>query len=305
VATTALAIELTETWEHELGSRASGALLGADIYLIRTSPRPHGECVADLRQQVHFAYFAFLLSSGFVSHDPAYLISGVAGEQSASLKEFAVYPAALSPSGAPPGRCTEKSLMLAFKRAEALASVYAAGVQPRFGRVMFAFLQAITYRELDRRLHQFVRCTEGFIHPGKHGLKRRFVDRGQLLLGNGIAQREVLTNLWDLRSVTEHLHGPFEAISATGERARRLALLRRAIEAEILARYSIESFVDQPKLWEHFESPASAEAFWALSGKMQRALWGEKLNLSILAHHFDPNAIPDRDLGLEGENPSV
>ena len=195
-ATGSLAIELSEAWKHELGAKAAGRVVGASIYIVRTSALPHETVAAELRQQVHFAYFAFLLSVGFVRHEPAYLISGTADADKASVKEYAVYPAALPPPGAPLGKCTIAALNLAFRRAVALRKIFEADTHARFGRILFAFLQGITYREMDRRLHQFVAvASEGFMHPGRSGLKKRFVERAQLLLGRGTAQRDLLTNL--------------------------------------------------------------------------------------------------------------
>jgi hypothetical protein len=300
-ATCALSLQLSEAWKHELGTKATGPVLGASIYLIRTSNQPYDDVRENLRQQVHFAYYAFLLSSGFIRHDPAYLISGTANADHASLKDYAIYPGALSPAGAPLGKVTKASIERSFHRAAAFQSLFQADKHPRFGRVLFAFRQAVTYPELDRRLHEFVRCTEGFIHPGQHALKRKFVERGQLMLGRGSKQRELLTHLWNLRSVTEHLHGPFREITEIGERARRLVLLRRAIEAESLARYSIETFLDRSSLWPHFESDATAESFWARGDRKRRSLWGEKLAIGLLDDHFDPDAISNGDLGILGE----
>ena len=30
-------------------------------------------------------------------------------------------------------------------------------------------------------------------------------------------------------------------------------------------------------------------------------MWGDKLDIALLNHHFHPDTIPDKDLGLEGE----
>jgi hypothetical protein len=304
-ATSALKVELSEAWRADLGSKTTARVTAAGFYILVTSAEAHDEVFRQLRQQVHFAYFTCLLSVGFIDHDLSYLLDGRVEDGKMSVKNYAEYPRVLCPSQAPRGKLTKAALERGFVRAKAVSQLFENAAHPRFGRILFAFLQALTHRELDRRLHQFVRCVEGFVYPGRSGLKKRFVERAQLFIGQGSVQRSLLTNLWDVRSVVEHLHGPFEAIDAPGERGRRLRLLRRAIEAEAIARHCIETFLDHPQLWEHFTTNAAAENFWQLSGKKRRDLWGASLELSMLDYHFDEADIDNRALGLEGETPGA
>jgi hypothetical protein len=295
----ALRLPLSRPLRRQIGTRASADIAGADLYLVATC-----RCGIDaerepLRRLAHWAYFSLLLSVGFVRHGRAYMLDGYATPTRLRDIGIAEYDPALIPKGSPPARIRPSELRRAFRRTRAVQQLFTGGLHPRFGRVMAAFLHAVGMHALDRRLHQAVRCVEGFVHPGQSGLKKRFAERCQLFLGRGDAMKAFLEELWDLRSVVEHLHGPFRIITEPGERERRLVLLRRTIEAESLARYCIETFLDTPGLWPHFANEAAVEAFWALPQTKQRAIWGPRLDLAQLDLHFDPAAITNADLMLE------
>jgi hypothetical protein len=77
-------------------------------------------------------------------------------------------------------------------------------------------------------------------------------------------------------------------------------LLRRAIQAESLARHCIETFLDRRQLWPHFRDEVTIEKFWALPQRRTRLLWGDPLDLSWLQQSLDPSRIADVHLGIGG-----
>lgn len=295
----ALRLPLSRPLRRRIGTRASADIAGADLYLVATCRCGIDADREPLRRLAHWAYFSLLLSVGFVRHGRAYMLDGYAAPTRLRNVGIAEYNPVLTPVGSPPARIRSSELRRAFRRARAIERLFAGGLHPRFGRVMATFLGAAGTHALDQRLHQAVRCVEGFVHPGQSGLRKRFAERCQLFLGRSAAMKAFLEELWDLRSVVEHLHGPFRIITEPGERERRVALLRRTIEAESLARYCIETFLDTPGLWPHFADEAAVEAFWALPQTKQRGIWGARLDLAQLDLHFDPAVISNADLRVE------
>lgn len=288
-----LELPVSPSLRNEIGRRAAGSIENADLYVVAVGP-PTTD-IENLRLLVHWCYFCTVVSCGFMWHADANLVDGVVTDVGPNIKNYAVYEATSRPHGAPAGRLDGATLTRALERYSAVKAIEKAG-HLRFGRVLYAFLRAMVITELDERLHQSVRVVEGFVHPGKNGLRKRFTERSQLFLTRSADHKLLLEHLWDLRSVVEHLHGPFAAINAPGERDRRLTFLLRSIQAESLARYCIEQFLDRPQLWPHFANDGAAEHFWALPQRRQRELWGERHRLDWLDHHFDPTQISDAAL---------
>lgn len=179
--------------------------------------------------------------------------------------------------------------------AKSISSFADAGEYNRFWRITHAFYDGVRSPEAGYRIHQFVRCIEGLIVPEQGRTEKQFTSRTELFVGP--RHHGVMKHLYRIRSSLEHLHGPLAEISESDERARRLCLMERAVQAEAVARYAIRRLLTTSSLQSHFETDAAIEAFWTLPEDQRRAAWGSPMDLDAVV--FDESYITNEDLGLE------
>jgi hypothetical protein len=130
------------------------------------------------------------------------------------------------------------------------------------------------------RLHQFVRAIEAVIKPSTGRSRNDFAHRGQTIALNNAETREVLLQMYDLRSLVEHLNVPTDALppGSTAEQQRRL-VDRRTRQADLLARHVFVRILESPELLATFRTDEQIDAFWRMDHGERVRLWGERLDI--------------------------
>jgi len=134
--------------------------------------------------------------------------------------------------------------------------------------------------EVGDRVHQFVRALEGVIKPRIGGSRNDFAHKGQTLALNNAETRDVLLQLYDLRSHVEHLNVPTDALSPGGTEAQRREIVnRRTRQADALARFAFIRILESPELLEMFRTDAQVGTFWRTDYRQRVRLWGDRLDI--------------------------
>ena len=131
------------------------------------------------------------------------------------------------------------------------------------------------------RLHQFVRWLEGLVLPLRGRTKKHFAHRCQTFAGAGEATRNLLSEAYDLRSATEHLHPPEEALQRDYPPGRREDVcLQRTRQMQRLACHAYSRLLREPVLRRrYFRTDDELGAFWKLPDDRRRELWGPALDI--------------------------
>jgi hypothetical protein len=139
---------------------------------------------------------------------------------------------------------------------------------------------------IDERLHQFVRCAEGFAATPNKRSGHHFATRlARVCAGRA---RPYLEEMYLIRSSVEHLHGPFARLPKRLSKRQALVRLQiRTVQAEALARYLLVRYFLDSALWPHFANRDAASRFWELSPSKLQALWEGRLGLAAIAEEFD------------------
>jgi hypothetical protein len=133
--------------------------------------------------------------------------------------------------------------------------------------------------EAGARLHQLVRTVEALVKPAQGNSREQFAHRGQALSRANAESREVLLQLYDLRSAVEHLNVPHDVLPGTTEAQRIATANHRTRQADILARFSLIRVLESPIMFNTFRTDADIEEFWRLRDHARADLWGERLDL--------------------------
>jgi len=298
LATSELPLLLPDHWKERLGTLAYREIDQALLYLITTSaeaPEVDGTGEENLQLKLYRFYVGLMISTDFFAHGRATLLTGEVVEKRATITGRSEYPPTSGILGAPAARITLGKLARAARIAAAIERLATGERHWRVARTITAFLEAARSRYLDEKVHQYLRVVEGFVHTGRTRIKKTFSERSQFFTNRH--HKALLDELWDIRSVVEHLRGPYESIAAPTERERRLLLIRRGLESEVLARYCLTVFLETQSLLPVFED-ALIEDFWRMPEKERRKLWQVCVDVQAFSEELLLDHLTDVDLGL-------
>lgn len=143
-----------------------------------------------------------------------------------------------------------------------------------------AFQAGAQQTEPAYRLHQFVRTVEAFMPAAVRGAND-FVKCGSSLLKPDSRNGDVLKQMYDLRSATEH-HRPFDqrALPAVGN-PNDIAM-QRTRQAETLAREVLRRFICGARdVRPHMKDESSLDNFWRNSQQISQ-VWGTPLDINAV-----------------------
>lgn len=218
-------------------------------------------------------------------------LSGAHRDTEIDVRSVADLDAAWWPYGIEHPPVSEARLREAADLAVALAEMPSPGKYGRLWRIAHAFYDGLRSPDPGRRIHQFVRCVEGFILPDAGATERQFKSRTEVFVGP--RDHALTEQLYKVRSAVEHLHGPEKEVAGSTDRERGLVVVQRAVEAEALARYCIRHLLLNRTLWPHFESDSALASFWALDAGARNKTWGQPLKLASVSAGFKPDLVPD------------
>lgn len=273
--------DIPKSWIDTLGEIQLERIRSSRLFIAAVQPSEHPHVLDDeseiLRAAAHRLYFSALILVGAVQHAPGFCCTGGVQNGRVEIRQSSTYPMVHRTLGAPHGLLT---VGLA-KRAARMSAVIARIGRDEFSRtwrVTHALYQGLRENQLGERLHQFVRCVEGFIKPKQGQTRQQFKQRTRLFLGPG--QGELAGILFDIRSAVEHLHGPLGAVPFKREAEKHEYLARYTWVAELTARHCLIRLLETPDLMAHFQTDEALDRFWTeLTDTDRRALWGDPIDL--------------------------
>lgn len=295
-----LPTKLPDHWEKWIGSIRSRRIARAQLIIAVVADSKHPEILDDenrrLQEIAYQLFWGFLLTGFFRVNGEPIRITGAHDGTQLDVRSIGEFEQPIWLFGSPIDRMTEARAREAFELARAIDLLPGKGKLARFGRVLHAFWAGILSDEAGNRLHEFIRCVEGFIYPDTGQTKRQFKSRTELFIGP--RHHDLIDELYELRSAVEHLHDPLELLTSLSPRDRRLCLLQRAMESESLARYCIARLLSSSAIWPRFEDDSALEEFWKLDQPKRVSEWGSELDFAAVSRAFDSTYIEDADLGL-------
>jgi len=122
------------------------------------------------------------------------------------------------------------------------------------------FYGTLTPNDDGDRLHQLVRAVEATVRPGIGRSRNQFA---QTFTTADAETRDVLGQLYDMRSHVVHMHPVVDVLPEGDEAARIAAVNRRTRQADVLARDVLLNIDD----------------LWRMSDADRQELWGPRLDI--------------------------
>lgn len=297
VASTALPGKPDPHWREWIGTIRAEQLEEADLYvgskMASKTPDILDAENQELQQRTLCLYWAVHLTGFVRAHNRPFNFTGTMRDTGLNVRSIGEMGSPKFVEGTPllSSRIDVQRLNEAAELASNIRQLYEVKGYPRFKRVFNAFTSSINEGFADVRLHQFVRCVEGFILPEIGKTKKHFKQRSELFLGT--EHTALLEELFDLRSQAEHLHDVLDFFPVSSRKTKYLLLFQRAFEAEAIARYCISRFVSKPDLWPYFQNDDTLREFWQLEPKVRGQLWGEPMAMQAISSQFESSHIAD------------
>jgi hypothetical protein len=272
-------------WSQWIGSITADRLRQANVIFLREE---HPETRAAAQIQQHFdkeltQLFYMLQLSGVIEYDSAYLLTGVVHDGAPQIQQISDFHTFYPSKGYSRTPITMARLTQAASLRQGLQSIDAP--PPRFARVIRGFhtlLNGLTRDKGQDRLHQFVRSLEALILPRAGETKKQFIHRCQTFARPSPVAELVLSEAFDMRSDTEHLHDWNRALQAYPTTERDNIAWHRTRQMEALATSAYSRILLNPALRASFESETDQQHFWKQAEGVRRATWGESLDLTAI-----------------------
>jgi len=280
-----LPFRLTEDWDDELGTSCAEEIRDADLVFLATRPSDHPEIHdaenAELREVVGRLFRSIALI-GVPHFAKATALLGANRNGSIEVRELTPLDPYRHDVNDPRGplMMEEEHFRLAEQIAGALALV-ATDPEPafQFKNGLRAFFKGLRDTAGEDRLLQFVRAVDGLLLADIGQGKRLFQHRCQTFCGSSEQIREVLGEIYALRSKAAHARGLEDLYPELDPAAREHQALHRLRQAEALARHAYREILRSPELLEHFRTTEGINAFWCLDDGERARIWKNKIDL--------------------------
>jgi hypothetical protein len=245
-----------------------------------------------LNQRVWSFYRGLLLSSTFATAEKPVILSGSCRDGEAGLRQiqdldvpipndFRPYPDVM------PENFREAATIAG--QLERLSATRQGSNRWRFNRVLQLYAQTRTERDILERIHQYTRCIDGFITTGPGQGRKDFKGRTELFIGPH--HRELMGEIYDVRSSVEHLHE--DRYLDPLARETQIDLTKKEAIVEHIARKALARIVHHDGLWQHFTNKAALAAFWAKPAAERQAIWGNPVDPMDALAEFDELYLPE------------
>jgi hypothetical protein len=281
-------VAVPDHWREWLGSLRVDELKDSGLFLFSHRAAEQPDSLNSENQRLVAAvtrlYFGLVIAVPYLGHDDGTMMTGARRDADPDVRQVTRFQRILSACGCQGAELNGATFRLAKAVYDGLAGIEGGGEHSRVWRIVRAFYEGMQDNQFGNRIHQFVRCVEGFVFPDEGDTRRHMISRTELFLGP--RHHELMRTLFNVRSAVEHLHGPYRVVNDADRGRADLRLAELSFKAEALARYCLRLLFTNYDLWPHFADDTALAEFWALSGDARAAIWGPPLDLRVDFAHF-------------------
>ncbi len=134
----------------------------------------------------------------------------------------------------------------------------------RFRKGLVSICSGLAERSCDDRAFFFARALEATQAGQKHEGKPSFVEKAQVMIGKSSPNKELLEDLYDIRSNVAHVKA-FSDLVKPNETAKQAEdrIVARCSDAEIICKEVYRRILSDAALLNHFVDDDTTKAYWA------------------------------------------
>lgn len=280
VAVRGLPLKVDDSWQEDLGRLNMRDIADCNFSLLtkKLSDRPdvmddENEALAKRLREILLG----ILLEGHLKYDRMFTFGGAREGTWLRISKFCHGWDYNMEKGSKPLNLCKTMLKAALENAKGLPRFYEEGKSTRLTRGFHAFEQGLKAESYEDRARDFVRAVEALVLPDIGKTRQQFVCRCMTFAKGGKA-RQTLEDIYDLRSLVEHMHGWDDITErVTMPVKQRPRLLRQAC---VLARYCYKRLARCTELIPIFSSDVAIRQFWNKPEAERGAIWGHRLALN-------------------------
>jgi hypothetical protein len=285
--------DLGPTWREWLGSLQMDRLKNSNVLLVATAPSKalailDGENQRLITKALSLFYALFMVDIFY--HESAIAFSGASlGDgDGVEIRQTSHVQPHYRPSRFAGSPLRRGHFEDAGRIAEGIRLTHAPGIgTSRLKRGFHSWILAMQEADGGERLHQFVRSVEAVIKPTIGKIKRKFVCRCQLFVGDSNDNAEMLQDLVEMRGCIEHLNPVLDAVAKYPPDNRETIIQQRICQAQLLASFIYAQIFSDTAMRTLFSDENQIDQLWQSNRDQQRALWRTKLDwIRIIAARF-------------------
>ena len=251
-------------WEKWIGERKYNGILSSNYCVVRQlvskNPGILDSETKMLENDFVLLYQTLLISIPYASHRESFLFIGHNTEGSVDFRQMRIYPDVPHLIGSPEIVIGSEIIDQAMEIHNRVREYFQDTSHKRLFAMIGAFIKGVQSKNVAERLHQFIRCVEGFLLPDPGRTKRQFKSRTELFLGPH--KHKLVNELYEIRSNIEHLHSPFELYPEVEHTTAQETIFMRALQAEYIARTLLVEILLSDDLSDLFRSEDALRTFW-------------------------------------------
>jgi hypothetical protein len=284
--------EIEEHWRGWLGSVKVADLAKSSLTLLSHA---QSNCPAILDDEnkrlvrIAMGVFYGLLLVEIFCHDNGLILSGGNAGTGVSVRQVSDLLRHLRPNGVHTRTISSVTLKRAANIAAGLRTIHVPRQYERLRNGFDALLRGFREYSGGNRLHQFVRSIEAIVKPEIGRSERLFAHRCQIFVG---ASWELLRELYQLRSQTEHMNSLDSVLEKYAPEDRESIARLRAYQAQLLASHIYERILTTTNLQVVFGSDVNIDNFWQSDMDKQQITWGQPIDVEELARRGLENPLP-------------
>lgn len=292
--TSKIPFDLDDTWRKWMGSLKSEAFAKSDFVIIAKKQSSKPEILDEEHQELGrrvYGLFLMLLMHGVPNYDEALDAKGSMIKGETNTREFGPVDVHYIPADVMPKRINRESIDSAANLEAKLRAIYAAkSKHMRFKRGFHAWRRGIMESHGDNMLHQCVRAVEALLHPSAGKTTDQFAHRCQTFTTRSKDTTNLLRELYELRSCTEHMNDWDKVLAKYDSTKREHMANFRSYQAFLLASYVYRRVIGDNSIFHHFSSDNLMDTFWDMLDDEKDRIWGTKIDLELEAKlNFRPD----------------
>lgn len=152
----------------------------------------------------------------------------------------------------------------------------------RVKRGMKALTRAISERDIDERIHEFVRALEAVAKTETGRSTAQFTHRCQTFSRASDRTKVILEECYNIRSAVEHMNVVDDVFPDCSSDEKQLRAEQRLQQIEKLATSVYFRLTTSPAHAKIFETDTSTHNFWLKRDDERRTAWGDPVDISVI-----------------------
>lgn len=279
---------LLRTWRRYLGSLRSQNFSECNLFILTSIPSANIAVLDDENKQlcesVTRSLYMLHLQGAARHGTRGFLISGAKRNRRLEVRSVSPVYAHLKLNAVKAIFINRPLVMRVERLCTVCEHIYNSGddylrLRKGFGN----YIQALREGDPLERLHRLVRSIEAVTKPSVGSTTNQFRHRCQTFVCRNPRTYNILNEIYELRSRTEHLNSVDDVLTNYDENQRDNIIIIRIYQTEIMTEHIYATILSTPDILQHYVNDDTLDAFWRMRDNERYHLWQHPIDIEQIA----------------------